>query len=98
MSFLTSGQSRQEQDQVSPRNMTRARTGVALVTSLLLHALVTLNWGPAVRPSAPAAAAARNGEALIVFLPMSAPPIRRPRVVVVGPETTGHGGTPRGRA
>jgi hypothetical protein len=96
MSFLTSEQSRQDHDHVSPRDMTRARTGVALVTSLLLHALVTLNWGPAAQPSAPAAAEARNGE--IVFLPMSAPPIRQPRIVVVGPETTGHGGSRRGRA
>jgi hypothetical protein len=78
--------------------MSRARAGLALVTSLLLHALVTLDWGPAAQPSAPAAAEAKNGEAVIVFLPMSAPPIRRLRVVVVGPETTGHGGSPRGRA
>jgi outer membrane biosynthesis protein TonB len=95
MSFLTSGQSRYEREQASPRDMRRARTGVALVTSLLLHALVTLNWGPAAQPPAPEA---RNGEAVIVFLPTSAPPIRRPRVVVVGPEATGHGGSPRGRA
>lgn len=75
---------------------TRARWAIAVAMSLVIHALVTFFWRlpapdrPGVRPPQTPAAPP------IAFEPSFPPPVRRPRVVVVGPEA--RGGSLGGRA
>jgi hypothetical protein len=75
---------------------TRARWATAVAISLVTHAFVTFFWRlPAA--DAPGAPPARSPSALpIVFEPISPPPARALRVVVVGPKA--RGGSLGGRA